>query len=104
MRVVKIETPGCATVKDIPNTLEALQTAVGGYIETVQLFADRDFTFVCNEEGRLKGLAPNCFGMVGTVLAVGVKGDEFCDIPIEKANFIMNFVKGVQKRSGTSNE
>lgn len=70
MRVVKIEPPGMPKVKDIPNTLEALQTAVGGYIETVQLFADRDFTFVCNEEGRIKGLAPNCFGLVGTVLAV----------------------------------
>lgn len=104
MRAVIIEPPGIPKVKDIPNTLEALQEIVGGYIETVRLFADRDFTFVCNEEGRLKGLAPNCFNLVGTIVAVGVDGENFCDMPIDKVNFLMKFIKGVRTRSGTSDE
>lgn len=96
MRVVVIEPPRNASVRDVPNTLEALQQLVGGYLETVRVFADKDFTFICNEEGRLKGLAPNCFGLVGTIVAVGVSGEEFCDIAIEKANFLLNFCKGVK--------
>lgn len=43
----------------IPNTLEAMQELVGGYIETVTLASD--FIVVCNEEGRLIGLPNNCF-------------------------------------------
>ena len=76
--------PGCEPeVIDIDNTLKALQTEVGGYIETVTIASDAVVT--CNEEGRLHGLPYNCcvFGtsFVGTVLIVGTKGEEFCDVP-----------------------
>ena len=71
--------------RDIPNTLEDLQAAVGGYIETVTFATDA--TVICNEEGRLQGLEPNCrfFGVdfVGPILIVGRKGDEFTDLPPE---------------------
>lgn len=70
---------------EIDNTLEALQTAVGGYIEAVPVCTD--FAIICNEEGRIKGLPHNCticgVDFVGVILAVGVDGDEFCDIPEE---------------------
>ena len=61
----------------------AAQEIVGGYIETVT-FAE-DACIVCNEEGRLKGLAP-CMKLlgvdfVGTCMVVGVKGEEFCSVP-----------------------
>lgn len=72
-------------IKDIPNTLEALQAQVGGYIETVTVCTD--FAIICNEEGRIKGLPHNCricgVDFVGTILAVGVDGDEFADVPMD---------------------
>ena len=39
---------------NIVNSLETLQHIVGGYIETVTLGSD--WTIICNEEGRLRGL------------------------------------------------
>lgn len=67
---------------DIDNTLEALQKAVGGCIETVTFTSDA--CVICDEDGRLKGLPFNCKlcgrDFVGPVLLVGVDGDEFTDI------------------------
>lgn len=75
--------PGCEPeLIDIDNTLAALQQEVGGYIETVSI---ADVVIICNEEGRLCGLPYNgrvCgVDVVGTVLIVGTKGEEFCDVP-----------------------
>ena len=68
---------------EIDNTLEALQAEVGGYIETVTVTCDA--CIVVNEEGMLNDLPFNSrlFGLqlFGTVLLVGVDGDEFCDLP-----------------------
>lgn len=67
----------------MPNDLEALQKAVGGYIETVTLATD--LVLICNEEGRLLGLDHNCricgVDFVGTIILAGVDGEEFADIP-----------------------
>lgn len=76
--------PGCAPeVIEVENTLKALQDEVGGYIEVITL--PYGAALICNEEGRLHGLPYNCcvFGtsFVGTVLIVGTKGEEFCDVP-----------------------
>lgn len=64
------------------NTLEALQQAVGGYIETVTFSPDA--AIICNEEGRLQGLPYNCdflgISFVGPILIVGVDGDEMCSL------------------------
>lgn len=64
------------------NTLEAFQQAVGGYIETIT-FA-RDACLVINEEGLLMGLPHNCdfcgTDLVGTVICVGIKGEEFASL------------------------
>ena len=69
----------------ISDTLENLQKTVGGYIETVTLASD--LVVICNEEGRLLGLEPNCtvcgIDFVGTIIVVGVQGDAFADVPIE---------------------
>ena len=77
-------------IDHIENTLEAMQEIVGGYIETVT-FAE-DACIVCNEEGRLKGLAPcmKLFGIdfVGTCIVVGVKGEEFCSVPENAYNLL----------------
>ena len=78
-------------ITEIENNLAALQEAVGGYIETVTLA--KDCCIICNEEGRLQGLPYNLtFGgisFVGTVLFVGVAGDEFCSLSERKTNFLM---------------
>ena len=84
---VLVKEPGKeAELRDIPNTLKALQSAVGGYIETVT-FAE-DCTLVVNEEGKLQGLPPNFlfFGDViaGTAVLAGVDGEEFCSLTDEQ--------------------
>ena len=47
-----------ARILTIPNKLEALQKAVGGYIEAVYPFED-PVAIICNEEGKLNGMALN---------------------------------------------
>ena len=68
---------------NVANNLEALQRNVGGYIETVTVASD--LVIICNEEGRLMGLPYNCticgVDFVGTILMVGVDGEDFADLP-----------------------
>ena len=68
---------------DVRNRLGDLQHEVGGYIETVTMWPDA--TVICDEEGRLKCKSFNCeisgVGFVGTILIVGVAGEEFDDVP-----------------------
>lgn len=89
MKAIRKE-PGCAPeLIDIDNTLKALQTEVGGYIETVTIASDA--VVICNEEGVLLGMPYNCrfFGVdfVGPILVVGRNKDEFCDV--SEADFLM---------------
>ena len=81
---VLIKEPGKKPRREsIPNTLEALQKVVGGYIETVTCASDA--VIICNEEGRLKNLPYNCdflgISFVGTIIFAGVDGEEFADLP-----------------------
>lgn len=82
--------PGCEPeIIEVENTLKALQTEVGGYIETVTIASD--VVVICNEEGVPCGLPYNCrfvgVDFVGTILVVGRDRDEFCDVP--EADFLM---------------
>ena len=86
MKALKLEGRKHETI-DIENTLEALQNAVGGYIETVRLMVD-DAVMIVNEEGLLQGLPYNTAAsnlamqpIHGTAVVVGVCGEEFTDIP-----------------------
>ena len=83
IRVI-VKNPGEAPEeREVPNTLEALQALVGGYIEAVPLA--RDAVILVNEEGKLRGMAPNVMYfdevLVGPVVLVGVRGEEFVDVP-----------------------
>ena len=73
----------------VTNSLKNLQTYVGGYIEAVTLTSD--CAVICNEEGRILGLPHNCnvagIDFVGDILFVGIKGEEFADMPIDFAAF-----------------
>lgn len=84
---VLVKEPGKeAELRDIPNTLKALQNAVGGYIETMWL--EDSCVIICNEEGKLQGLPPNFLLMgdliVGTAVLAGVDGEEFCSLTDEQ--------------------
>ena len=93
IKVIIKEPDKTATFKEIENSLEELQQIVGGYIETVTIATD--MCIICDEEGCLKGLPYNCnvFGVdfVGTIIFVGVSGEEFCDVPIDEEMFEKNF-------------
>lgn len=88
MKAIRKEPGAQPEIIEVENTLKALQTEVGGHIETVSI---ADVVIICNEEGRLCGLPYNCrflgVDFVGTILVVGRNKDEFCDVP--EADFLM---------------
>lgn len=93
MKVIR-KKPGCEPeIVEVENTLEALQREVEGYIEVITL--PYGAAIICNEEGRILGLPYCCHfcgtDFVGTVLMVGVRGDEFCDV--SGANFLMEVLR-----------
>ena len=79
--MVVIKEPGKPAAVDplFDNTLEALQDAVGGYIETFTL--PSGIVLICNEEGKLHRLPYNVrvcgCDFVGVVIVCRASGDEF---------------------------
>ena len=73
----------------IPNELKKLQEIVDGDIETVTV--TKDFCIICNQEGKIKYLSHNCnvlgINFVGTIIFVGINGDEFDNIPYSYGKF-----------------
>lgn len=93
MKAIKFEGRVVSEI-EIENTLEALQTAVGGYIETVTLIPD-NAVMIVNEEGLLRGMSPNPAAslvartkIVGPAIIVGVDGEKFTDISEDIEHFI----------------
>ncbi len=82
--IVKRPDESIGHYEDIENRLDVLQDIVGGRIETLTLFTD--MTVICDEDGRLNGKGYNCrflgVPFVGTIMALGVDGDEFTDCPM----------------------
>ena len=66
----------------VDNELKPLQQEVGGYLESFT-FAE-NACVLCDEEGRVKGKPYNAtvcgVPFVGTILIVGVDGEEFADL------------------------
>lgn len=89
--IVKRPDEDIGHVTNISPTLENLQKIVGGYIETVTIAPG--VVVICNEEGRILGMDPNCtvkvkylYGelevdFVGEICVVGADEDELCDLP-----------------------
>lgn len=72
-------------IREVENELEPFQKIVGGYIEVLRMsLSGGTLLLVCNEEGKLKGLAPNVlFGgdiIAGTVAVVRRDGEEFASL------------------------
>lgn len=78
----------------IDNTLESLYREVGGYIETVTLFADA--CLIVNEEGRINGMPFNCElcgnQYFGTILLVGVNDEDFTSLTVDLA-LLLKFLR-----------
>ena len=58
MKILVIEPMKAPKVKEIENTLEAMQEEVGGYIEAIYPF-EEPAALICNEEGKINGLPLN---------------------------------------------
>ena len=78
--------------------LEAMQKLVGGYLEEIKIASD--LVILCDEEGKLKGKPYNCTFMsknlVGTLVFVGVKDNEWADCPLSYQEF-KTFFAGLYK-------
>lgn len=64
--------------KEIPNTLEAKQEIVGGYIECTSILDDDSVSIICNEEGKINGLPLNRY--IGHDIIAGtfiIAGDDY---------------------------
>lgn len=70
----------------IPNTLEALQELVGGYIEAITAPIGEGCVFIMNEEGKLRGMEPNFHYrgdvFVGPVFICGRSGEDFSNLQL----------------------
>lgn len=84
-------------LREIDNTLKCLQMLVDGYIETVTV--RDDLVLIVNEEGVLQELEPNMYAcghwLRGTIVAVGVQGEDFADCPISKP-WMMRMAIGIE--------
>lgn len=98
MRAVRKKPGEAPEIVEVENALEALRKEVGGYIQSVQFASD--CAIICNEEGKLIPLEPNlafCGDVLfGTILAVGVDGEEFCSLDPTVAETLLNWM-GVRK-------
>jgi hypothetical protein len=69
-----------------PPTVEQLQAAVDGYIETIPFFTTfdgRECIAFCNEEGKLHEMAPNLFAQALWEIAIGRSiADDFLVGPV----------------------
>ena len=79
--------------KEIPHTLEAMQSIVGGSIQAVYPYGD-PVAIVCNEEGKLLGMEPNrairnpdsreiVDIICGPFFVCGLGEDDFCSLTEE---------------------
>ncbi len=71
---IQIKTDGTVTVLDMTaDSLQTLQTAVGGWVQAIDLTAD--MTMWCNEEGKLVGLPHNPYAQHMWDKAFGAQTD-----------------------------
>lgn len=91
IRAIIIEPGKEPREETIPNTLEAFQEIVGGYIEAVGLYGED--RIIINEEGKLNGLPYNVIAteifqnathstdyIVGTVIIAATRGENFASL------------------------
>lgn len=104
--IVKRPDEKAGHVTHMSNTLKAFQKAVGGYIEAVTI--SPNVRMIVNEEGKILDLDANfAYGDIrfprdlirGTVVIVGVDGDEFTDLP---EGFTLDYWRGLLRTWGNA--
>lgn len=92
MEVLMVEPGKYPYVTTIENELEAMQKAVGGYIEAISL--DDGNVIILNEEGKLMGLEGNrALGddiLVGHFFIAGSDGEHFASLSKEHQELYEN--------------
>ena len=93
MKILVVEPMKPCEVREIPDTLEAMQALVGGYIQAVYPFQE-EVAVICNEEGRNLDLPYNRplmdesglpYDIVcGTFFMAGVSGEHFVSLTDEQ--------------------
>ena len=93
IRVLIAEPGKRVYAKEIRNDWREMQMIVGGLIQAVYPSRKDAIAFVCNDEGKLMGLAPNCLlsddsgkpydMLVGTFFVCGVNEDDFTSLSLE---------------------
>ena len=102
MKVIIVEPNEKARIAEIDNSLETLQSIVGGYIECIYPFDD-NVGIICNEEGKLIGLDPNralkddegnIYDIIfGTFIVAGLTEDDFGSLTDEQAEkYLAEFI------------
>lgn len=95
MRTLFLEPGKLMIEKEIPNTLEGIQSAVQGLFEVVRM--EKGIVCVCNEEGAINGMAPNFRIDFYTVIYgpaffcsefLGPDGGEFTDLTDEQIEYL----------------
>ena len=94
IRIVRKEVKKEAVVDTIPNTLESLQSEVGGYIEVVSVGSG--ILMVLNEEGKFNGSEANFnlgYDMImGNVIFVKSDGEEFGGLDEEEIEAVIEWL------------
>ena len=98
MRILIVEPQQKPTVKEIENTLTALQEVVGGTIQALYPFAE-PVALICNDEGKLLGLPMNrglknedgqLYDVVcGTFFLCGLSEDSFASLTVKQVERFM---------------
>lgn len=102
MKVLVVEPMKPCEVREIPDTLEAMQQIVGGYIESVSFQRE---AVICNEEGKLRDLPYNRPLMderglpldilQGTFFIAGINGEHFVSLTDEQIRRYKNLYDNV---------
>ena len=85
MKVIRKQPGKMPEVIDVENDADAIRAELDGFIEAVTIA--EDLAILCDEEARIKGKETNIamkglgVDFCGTILIVGVDGEEFCDVP-----------------------
>ena len=78
MRIYKITANGAVGVKHITNSREAMEREVGGEIQRIRLFRDKDIICICNKNALREGKPANIMvpELLGDVFFCGVEGHQ----------------------------
>ena len=89
MKILVIESLTKPYIKEIDGSLESMQKIVGGLIQAIYPYEDKDVALVCNEEAKLIGLPLNraLYDDKGQIYDI-IAGTFFlCQAPADSENF-----------------